>query len=224
MITLRLRFNASFILALFCFFSIAPGYAQNDGTETLYGSGVARINEGDIAKARQNALLDAQKKAVLQAVCTMLPFDAFSDYYLALANLFFTQPDLYLQRFKIIEERSLFDLYRVTIAGAVQKQLLKDALISVGVLNPEPEKAGILLMMASWDTDNPEPSYWWSSNQAASRPFDEPQQTLKEYFIRKGAVVINPLDSGGEMPLEEIRESPEPDLKAVSRFASALGA
>jgi hypothetical protein len=199
-------------------------FSQDVFSGGFIGRGVSKIVDGDVASARHSALVDAQKKAVMEAVCAQLSVEDMAKYFLTLKNVFIGHPGIYLQRFKIINENSLFDSYQVTIQGFVQQELLRHDLESMGIVGPEREKIRVLLMIAEKGIDQPDETFWWSSNKDFV-PFQYVvQQKLEKYFIEKGSYVVNPFDAPANISSEEIGQSSEPDVEAVCKLASQFNA
>ena len=213
-----------FTAALLILCSASYVFSQDVFSGGFIGRGVSKIVDGDVASARHSALVDAQKKAVMEAVCAQLSVEDMAKYFLTLKNVFIGHPGIYLQRFKIINENSLFDSYQVTIQGFVQQELLRHDLESMGIVGPEREKIRVLLMIAEKGIDQPDETFWWSSNKD-SVPFQYVvQQKLEKYFIEKGSYVVNPFDAPANISSEEIGQSSEPDVEAVCKLASQLNA
>lgn len=213
-----------FTAALLILCSASYVLSQDVFSGGFIGRGVSKIVDGDIASARHSALVDAQKKAVMEAVCAQLSVEDMAKYFLTLKNVFIGHPGIYLQRFKIINENSLFDSYQVTIQGFVQQELLRHDLESLGIVGPEREKIKVLLMIAEKGIDQPDETFWWSSNKD-SVPFQYAvQQKLEKYFIEKGSCVVNPFDAPVNISSEEIGQSSEPDVEAVCKLASQFNA
>lgn len=222
----RHGFAVSFLSAaciiLHCVF---PAAAQETLIqEEFTGRGIARITGGDIAGARQTALADAQKKLLIDAVSAQLPAEALASSFTKLMNQVFTRPDIYLERFKIITENTLPDVYQVTVSGVVQKDMLRHDLESLGLAKPEPDKTPVLLMIAEKGLDPAGEQFWWSFGNEALFSQGMVQQKLARFFSEKGLSIVNPFESSANVSLQLIGQSAEPDTGTVCQVASQLGA
>lgn len=202
---------------------------QADGQELQKGGytghGIARIIEGDVAGARHKALVDAQGKAVMEAVASQLSIDEVKKYFLTLSNLFFSRPDVYLERFKIVSETALFDSYHVTIEGYVQQDTLKADLVSMGIVSSKQQAVKMLVMIAEKGLDAPEETYWWSSAIEPGSARYRSQDQLESNLRRKGAIILNPFDvSAPPVPYDALGDTLTPDVASLSQYASLLGA
>lgn len=199
-------------------------FSQEVLNEDFIGRGVSAIVDGDIAGARRNALADAQEKVIMEAVCARLSIEDITKYFLTLKNLFFNHPDIYLQRFKIINENALLDLYHMTIQGFVQRELLRHDLESMGIVGPGRGQLKVLLMISEKGIDQTDETFWWSPDGASFPSAGRVQQTLEKYFIEKGSQAVDPFQTPVNVFPESIGLSADPDVEAVCRFADRLGA
>ncbi len=131
-----------------------------------FGSGVAKIKNGNVPDARKKAFIDAQEKVLIAAVGSQLSLEGISKYFLMLKKLFFFFPDIYLQSFKLISEHTLYDIYQVNIQGFVQQDMLRLELKSLGILDSEREKTKVLIMIAEQDIASANETSWGESGTA----------------------------------------------------------
>lgn len=213
------------VVALLFMLSVHAAYAQQEESRDGFtGQGVSPIIDGDIAGARHNALLDAQKKSIIAAVSAELPTAAFVAQIPSLTNQFFLRPEVYLARFKIVQENTLPNRYQVTIQGFMQQDLLRRDLEALGIIKAQSEKTRVLLMIAEKDVGQAGETYWWSTSGDGVPPVSRAQQRLEELFIAKGLAVVNPLTAIGSVSFQSVGSSPEPDVEPVCRIAAQLEA
>jgi len=198
--------------------------SQDMVSEGFVGRGIAKIESGNIAGARRNALVDAQAKVVMEAVGVQVPVETMAQYFLTLKNIFFDHPEVYLQRFKVIRENTLVTTYKVTIQGFVQDQLLIKDLESMGIIGSERKKMRLLLMLAEKGIDEDEPTFWWSAEPPSFTVRNRIQMQLARNFVEKGYTVINELQPPDSVSTEYVPQTPNPDLEAACRFASQFDA
>jgi hypothetical protein len=188
--------------------------------EGCIGRGMARINAADIETARQQALLDAQGKAVMEAVSGLVPLESMGSSFPALKKNFFDKAAVYIQSFKILYENTAFDTYQITIQAVVQQELIKkelDALIT-GSAPRTPFK--VLLMIAEKAPAAKEYSYWWSTAPVVP----ESELRLKDRCTEKGFTVLDPSVGVKEFPPAGFAQSLEPDLDSICRLGAQTGA
>lgn len=210
------------VLLLIIIFS-GTAITQDFNETGYFGSGVAKIKDGNVAVARKKAFIDAQEKVIISAVGSQLSFEDMSKYFLMLKKLFFEKPDIYLQRFKLISEHSLYDRYQVNVQGFVQQDLLRQDLQSIGVLGSEREKTKILIMIAEKDLSEPDETVWGKSGKAMSPEASAVNNNLSSYFRDSGFhVVEHSVERKGQA--SDIWPGADSDPEEVARFADAFDA
>jgi hypothetical protein len=205
---------------------IFPGMAmtQDFNEAGYFGSGVAKIKNGNVSDARKNAFIDAQEKVLVAAVGSQLSLREISKYFLMLKKLFFEKPDIYLQRFKLISENTLYDIYQVNIQGFVQQDMLRQELESLGILSSERKKTKVLIMIAKQDLVSANETAWWESgHQSVSSEASIFNENLSNYFKDSGFDVIDPSVETARQT-SSISPGVDADPEEVARFADAFGA
>ena len=219
------KFNVLPIVFLFLMI-IFPGMAiaQDFNEAGYFGSGVAKIKNGNVSDARKKAFIDAQEKVLIAAVGSQLSLGGISKYFLMLKKLFFEKPDIYLQSFKLISEHTLYDIYQVNIQGFVQQDMLRLELKSLGILDSEREKTKVLIMIAEQDIASASETSWWESGQQnVSSQASIINKNLSNYFRDSGFDVIDPSVEQARQT-SSVRPGPDADPEEVARFADAFGA
>ncbi len=218
----RLFMFPVFLFLLIFIFSGAA-ISQDFNEAGFFGRGVSKIEDGNVSEARKNAFIDAQEKALISAVSSYMPVNDISEYFLMLKKLFFEHPDIYLQRFKLVSEHALYDMYQVNIHGFVQQDMLRKDLESMGILGSGREKTRVLLMIAETGPADSKEVLWWKPGQDISSVVSAVNENLSTYFKDSGFHVIDP---AGERPgySGDVNLGPDSDPEEVARFASGFGA
>ncbi|HEV8539902.1 MAG TPA: flagellar assembly protein T N-terminal domain-containing protein, partial [Nitrospiraceae bacterium] len=167
-------------------------------SQTVTVDGVAGIQGGDKAIARDNAIQDALRKAVEQAVGTMVASETMVENFVAVRDNILSKSQGYVQNYKVIKEGADKDLYNVTIAAAVSMGSLKNDLAALGLLQARVGKPRILFMIAEQNIGQEILLYWWGwwgkggaafAGQSVDMAVSE--TVLKEEFLAKGFNVID---------------------------------
>jgi len=214
------------VIVVFLLITIFPGMAmtQEFNEAGYFGSGVAKIKNGNVSEAREKALIDAQKKVLVAAVGSQLSLGDITKYFIMLKKLFFEKPDIYLQRFKLISEHSLYDIYQVNIQGFVQQDILSQELKSIGIFGSEREKTKVLIMIAEQDIAASNETAWWElGQQNVSSEASIINKNLSNYFRDSGFDVIDPSVEQARQT-SSVRPGSDADPEEVARFADAFGA
>src|SRR3990167_4548464 len=98
----KLLYYSVFCL-LFSVFWVSPAYSHQITTITVEGIGA--IVKGDLAIAKDNALNDALRKAVEQAVGTLVQAQTLVDKYQLISDEIYTKSQGYIKKYAIISER-----------------------------------------------------------------------------------------------------------------------
>ena len=143
-----------FSVGIFLLVMIFSGRAMTQDFDEAgyFGTGIAKIKNDNVSDARKKALIDAQGKVLIAAVGSQLSLGDISKYFPMLKKLFFEKPDVYLQRFKLISEYALYDMYQVNIQGFVQQEMLRQELKSLGILSSERENTKIMILISEQDS------------------------------------------------------------------------
>jgi hypothetical protein len=218
---LNLLNSAAACSALLLFFTSAATHAQ--GPETSYTTrGIASVSEGDISAARFAALNDAQQKAILAALADQMPLEKLSASFTTLRNLFISRPDVYVQRFKILDETTLAGNYHILIETFIEGELMRSDLESIGIHGPVQPKMKVLLMVAETASDEPYSSWWAADPARRLLPFNVGEQTARA-FRERGVGVID----DATIPLASLAPREDeifPERAAVLTAAQQAGA
>lgn len=183
------------LLGLAGLWSPETGLAQS---QTVTVDGVAGIQGGDKAIARDNAIQDALRKAVEQAVGTMVASETLVENFVAVRDNILSKSQGYVQDYKVIKEGADKDLYTVTIAASVSIGSLKSDLGALGLLQARVGKPRILFMIAEQNIGQEILLYWWGwwgkggaafAGQNVDMAVSE--TVLKQEFLAKGFNVID---------------------------------
>jgi hypothetical protein len=202
---------------------LAPGSAQSQSPGSSYTArGIAPVSGGNIAEARTAALNDAQQKVVLAALADQMPFAKLNSLLATLQNLFINRPDVYVQRFKILNETTISDSYHILIEAFTENELLRKDLESMGVNAPSQQKTAALLLIAETSSGERYASWWAPDPTERLLPLDVGEQ-MAFFFRERGIAVLDNARIPVE-PLAPIAGEVFPGREAVLMAASRAGA
>ncbi len=185
------------LLALCVSFTVAEvqeGLAQ---TQTVTAEGMASA-QGNPAIARDNAVQDALRKAVEQAVGTMVASETLVENFQVVRDSIYNKSSGYIKEYKIVKETPGKDLYAVTISAVVGVGELKNDLGALGLLIARAGKPRTLFMVAEQNVGQEILLYWWGywgkggaafAGQSVEMAVSE--TVLKEEFLNRGFNVID---------------------------------
>ncbi len=173
------------------FLSLSDAFSQNTWmADSVTSTGIGRISDNDVSHAQMEAIADAQKKALIQAVGMLLPFDLFEAQFPVLKEVLFDRAYDYIENYRIIYESTLGDRYHITIQSTIAFRELEDYLVTAEFLTSQVKLPRILLMIANQGLKQNFYTCWWS--------FIDPEkeltiidQILKDELQKKGFEVID---------------------------------
>lgn len=182
----------TFLLITIYFLLSTPIYAQEN--QTVTSEGVAAIIEGNTAIARDNALKDAQRKAVEQAVGAMVASDTVVQNFQLVSDRIYSQSQGYIQNYKISSEgKTEGNLYKMTIQAVVSTTGLKNDLSALGLLLQSKGMPRVLFMIAEQNVGQKQYAYWWGGKEGsiAQGDMNIVEHTLTEKFLEKGFNIVD---------------------------------
>ena len=159
--------------------------------------GVGVIEAGNNALARDQAIRDALRIAVEQAVGTMVASETLVQNYEVLRDQIYAKTQGYIKTYTIIEEKEEGTLFRVTVQAQVTQGNLQDDLMALGLLLARKNMPRIMLMVAEQNVGMQYYRFWWGL-ESGHADMTVTENTLLEQLSQNGFVVIDPaVKSGG---------------------------
>jgi hypothetical protein len=178
-------------LVLIFFFSMSlPAPGQQVQTVTAEGVGV--VIGGDRAIARDQAINDALRKAVEQAVGTMVSSETMVQNFQTLNDRIYTQTQGYIQNYRILSENPGPDVHQVTIQATVALGDLEKDLQALGFLLGQVGKPRIMVFIAEQNVGRQSYTYWWGAPRAEQADLNIADNTITDRFREKGFDLVDP--------------------------------
>ena len=173
------------------FLTTIPVCAQGtDTADPITSTGIASIRSNNIFAARNDALADAQKKALIKAAIRLMTFEQFSRKFAEFKRTLFTQTADYIESYRVLYDNTLGDRYHITIQATVAMEELKKNLLNTGSISSQLKLPRILLMISQQKLNQNFSTCWWS--------FIDPEQelttidsTLQNELQKRGFEVID---------------------------------
>lgn len=183
------------VAALLTVLGPAAGWAQS---QTVTAEGVAGIQGGNQGLARDNAIRDALRKAVEQAVGTMVASETLVENFVTVRDNILSRSQGYVQSYKVVKQEARGDLYSATIEATVAIGSLKSDLAALGLLQARVGKPRTLFMIAEQNIGQEIAVFWWSwwgrggaEFRGQSVEMAVSETALKEEFLGKGFNVVD---------------------------------
>lgn len=171
--------------------------AQDATVKTVTASGISGISAGGTATARDQALEDALRKAVEQAVGAMIASETMVANYQVLSDHIYSRTHGYVTNYEVVSEKAEGGLYEVTIQAQVADGMIKNDLAALGLLMARKNMPRVMLMVAEQNVGQEQLVYWWSvfagHSDVVARQADltVTENTLMQILGEKGFVLID---------------------------------
>jgi hypothetical protein len=203
------------VFALFVCFAL-PLFAQD--VKQITADGVGTIGS-DPAAARDKAIEDALRRAVEQAVGTMVESETAVEKYQLLSDRIYSHSSGYVKNYSVVSEKQEGNLLRVTIAAEVSTGDLTNDLSGIGLLQRRMKYPRIMVSIVE-DNILSNASYWEAYSVSTSQAESTVNQRMKE----KGFNIVDPNFMRKSLKPQEARAAWEGDYQTAGRFGQRLGA
>lgn len=195
--------NEAFKAAISCIpvllFLFLISYPKNSFSEdmelkTVEAVGFSTISGGNTALARDGAIDDALRKAVEQAVGTMVSSETLVENFEVLQDNIYTKSQGYIKNYTVTGESQNQNLYQVSVKATVAVGNLKNELDAIGLLHAKAEKPRVLFMIAEQNIGHKYYVFWWwgaSEYMGETVDMAASETALKESFLSKGFNVVD---------------------------------
>lgn len=174
--------------------------------KTVEAVGVASVTGGNSALARDSAIADALRKAVEQAVGTVVSSETMVENYQTLSDNIYTRTQGYIAGYSITGESEAQGFYQVRVRAEVAVGTLKDDLNAMGLLQKKVEKPRVLFLIAEKNIGRKHYVFWWwgrSEYMGETIDISAAESSLKEFFLKKGFNVADISGSAGAFEVSD---------------------
>jgi len=184
--------------------------------EVITADGFAAISGGNTVIARDKAVDDAMRKAVEQAVGTMVSSDTMTESYKVIHDKILARTTGYIEKYKIISEGKEGDVYRVTIQAEIGKADLTSDLSALGLLHVMVEKPKVMVLI-----DEKVGGYY---GMADSESVGQAESTIIEKLLNAGFNVVDAGTVKSNISRDKALRILEGDNKAAAAEGLKYGA
>ncbi len=162
----------------------AGGFGQEVQTITVKGEGWFEGSDGLIGKDR--AINDALRKAVEQAVGTLVSSETMVQNFQTLNDQIYLQSQGYVQNYRVLSESQRPNVYEVTIQASVATGPIKEKLEALGFLLQQVGKPRIMILFAEQNIGRQDYNYWWGYPRGEQTDLTIAENTIMDLFREKG--------------------------------------
>lgn len=174
-----------FFVFLFVFFAVVL-VANAQETKTVTADGVATIGS-DPGAARDKAIEDALRRAVEQAVGTMVESETATENYELLSDKIYSRSQGYVKNYDVLSEKTDGNLLRVKISAEVSSGDLSNELSAIGLLQRRMKYPRVMVIIPEENILNS--ASWWQAYTVSS---SQAEATVIAKLKAKGFNVVDP--------------------------------
>jgi len=184
--------------------------------EVIIAEGVAVVVGGNVPGARDKAIDDALRKAVEQAVGTLVSSDTMSENFKVIHDKILAQTTGYVERYKVLNEMQDGELYRVKVEAEVGKDNLTNDLRALGLLHVLKEKPKVMVII--------DEKVGGLYGTTASEEVGQAESTIVEKLLNAGFNVVDPQTVKANITRDKALRMLEGDASAAAAAGLQHGA
>jgi hypothetical protein len=148
---------AVIILCIFIYADIAHAAKA----EYVDVEGYASIAGGSKSIARENALNNAFRRAVEQAVGVLVESETLVKNFQLVNDRIYSKSEGYIKKYTITREKVEGDEFKIAIKALVSRVKIEKDLGEIGLLIKKAGKPRLMLLISEQNVISDKPSYWW---------------------------------------------------------------
>ena len=192
----------------------------------ITAKGYGAIYGGNKSAARDRAIEDAQRKAVEQAMGTMISSESISQNFQLIEDRILSLSSGYIKTYRIISESELDGEIEVEIAAVVGMEKIKDSLQAIQNLIRRVDKPKIMILIAEQSIrkeEAGEPGASKGSATLSATSLGVAENTLIEFFRSKGFQFVDRQALAGQIEIADPLVLVN-DQKEIQRIANLTDA
>ncbi len=189
----------------------------------ITAEGVGEVVGGDRAIARDQAIEDALRKTVEQAVGTLISPEGMEQHFQTLRDRIYPQSQGYIRNYRILSENPETFLHRVTIQAAVAMEDLEKHLQDLGVLTRQVDKPRITVLVAEQNVGRPSYYFRWGEGTEGA-PLSTAENAILEKFRERGFETLDPGGQGQSLKIPPGLRVTDLDDRAAAAIAKQADA
>ena len=192
----------------------AAAFAQEQTVET---EGVARMLDNNSAMARDNAIVDAQRKAVEQAVGVLMSSESVVQNYEIVSDRILTQSAGYITSYDVLDEKHDDKEYRVTIRAVIGMGALENDVQAIRHLIQQKGNPRMMFLVS-------EELVGLKTAGVASADMAQAEVTLQQAFLNNGFEVVDAATIAHNVNREQAIKAAEGDAAAAAAICQQFSA
>jgi hypothetical protein len=193
------------------------------GTKQLQVIGTSEIRGGNVASARDEAVEQGLWNAVEKGVELLISPAAVVSHFQPLSAQIYSQPETYVQNYKVLTESKVGRSYRVVVDATVLVAALRDKLEYMGILATEKDLPKVVLLFSEKNVSQRKPRYTWE-HQTFSDGLLTVEAALNRALEERGFMVLKADLAPNGQTADERFAGTEPTREILLQWAEHIGA
>lgn len=223
--------SSGFVFVVYFILFMGTGMAQIPGNQQsapgragsqpmIQATGTGNIIAGDVAHARDDAIDDALRKAVQQALGTYLSSETLVQNYQMVEDNILTWTHGYVKNYKVVSERQLDpSTYQVVVEADIRMDDLKSDAESLQNLLAKMGNPRMMIMIQERNIgENYQGQGYFDVDMTSA------ETAMNDIFLQKGIEVVDPSVIKRKMKKQEALAALAGNLKAAASIAQEYGA
>ncbi len=214
-------------------FAQAQAWAAEATEAEVTAVGQAAILNSDQASARDKAIDDALRKAVEQAVGTMVSSETVTENYQVLSDKIYSKAKGYVKNYRILSEgKEDGGVYSVKVQAKVATGNLENDVEGILAVLRAKNMPRVLVMISEQNIGQPQPAFWWGGQQGSAPvvantavSLDAVENSFIKEWMAKGIIFVDRQAIMGKIKVgAPVTSTAAPNDQAVKEFAGNTGA
>lgn len=202
--------------------------ASAKGTK-VKATGVAAIYRGDTAAARDKAIQDAQRKAVEQAVGTLVSSQTVTENFQLLSDKIYSRAKGYVRSYRVLSTKTEDGAVQVEIEAEVSSGNLKNDLDGILAVLQAKNLPRVLVMVTEQNVGSVSGQGWWQQaggpvNKVSKVDLGAAENAIVDALGQKGFPMVDRQALQGKISVGKALTTEEPSDADIKEFAAGTGA
>ena len=194
--------------------------ASKEDTKEVVASGVGSIIEGDVAHARDDAIEDALRKGIENALGLIVESETLVQNYQLIEDNIFSKTQGYIQKYDVVQEGEQSEqLYEVTVRALVKMADLKNDLDAIETLMRRKNRPRLMVMIEERNIgEAPGLFHYFEADMNIA------ETAIMDAFMAKGFKFVDQATVKKNLDQEKAAAILEGDVALASSLGKTVGA
>lgn len=196
-----------------CGLTLLPVLGHTKGEEKqIVVTGMA---DGTTAKSRDQAIADALRQAVEQAMGSYVSAETLVENMMLIEDRIYTETRGYISQYEIVEEKTTKDAYQVQVSAQVKTSKLESDLEAIGLLISKKQNPRVMVVLYSTEGG----VFWFEYIREGNRNIEN---RIENSLIQKGFEIVDATQVSRQKEIEAALS--QNDLSGAVSAAKDFGA